>query len=321
MGALITALVACSSGKGSAGTLSGPPPQVLAQAITNYANGGKGTVTLGSFGSIGDFNSAVSASGAEAARNAKLFGTSGAVLSFDTGAGQSELDLKLNGEDRAADVVATRPTLYLRVDLAAIGSGLGVKTSTIKAEATALGAEVPGLAAVVAGKYGSVDMKSLTTLVHQIGGTAPAASATAGSEVNQLFAALRSAFASGQATKVGSDGVGDHYRATIQPGPLAQNLESRLSSLVPPLSALVGGTVKQVNGAAAKPVTVDVWVSGSKVKQMEIDFRQYHQGAGGPANPVGIKAVFAGGTSVVVPSGATPVDLSKVGGLIAGLLG
>ena len=313
------ALAACSGGSGSSGTPSGPPPQVLANAVTADAGSSSGTLTVTSFGSTADLN-ALGVSKADAAQTDKLFTTSSATLTFVRGSGQSEVDVKVNGEDRAADVVATRSTFYLRVDLATVGPVLGVNTSTLKNEAKALNAEVPGLNALANGQYGSIAMTTLAKVSKQIGGKPPVASAAAGSEVSQVFALVRSAFASSQATKVGSDSVGVHYRATIQPGPIAQALEAQLGALVPPLTSLLASTVKEVNAAAAKPATVDAWVSGGKLKQVEVDFRQYHQGAGGPANPVGLKAVFGSSGSVSIPSGATPVDLSKVGGLLS-LLG
>jgi hypothetical protein len=138
-----------------------------------------------------------------------------------------------------------------------------------------------------------------------------------------MIAGLKAALTTGTTiTKVGSDSVGDHYQVVVMPQQLVTALQQDVSSAAGPLSSQLGKADSSLSKLPNKPVTVDVWVSGGKLKQIELDLRQFHQGAGGPANPVGLKITFGPESgSISVPSGATPVDLSSLGGLLGGLAG
>jgi len=106
------------------------------------------------------------------------------------------------------------------------------------------------------------------------------------------------------------------------PQSLVAALQQDVGAAAGPLASQLGKADTSLSKVPNKPVTVDVWISGGKVKQIELDLRQFHQGAGGPANPVGFKITLSSESgSISAPSGATPVDLSSLGGLLGGLAG
>jgi hypothetical protein len=340
---LTLAVAACSSSssKKASGTSSSvsssggsaTPAQQLTDGVQSYGKDGSGTVTLSLFGSAADFDAlSTSASTAKDVAIAnKLIPTSSLALSFEKGStpsnGSADVDIKINNEDKAVDLVVAKQTIFLRADVKGIGSATGSDTSKLTSEANAIAAELPFVSSLLAGKYVSLDLKSLSGLEKQFGGSTTtvaggSSSTIASSQVEQILSKLRSALVTDtQITKVGSDSVGDHYQVVVQPKLLAQSLAGSLSSIAGPLSSQLGNVNKDINNIPDKPVTVDAWLSSGKLKQIELDLRQFHQGANPPANPVGIKAELGSEKgSISAPSGATPVDLSKIMGLLGGAL-
>jgi len=328
---LTLVVAACSSSPGKGSSSAKTPVQAVTDAVNRVGSGGSGTLTLSLFGSAADFDalSTTAASKKTDALANKLIPNSSVTLSFQKGStpstGSGELDLKLNGEDRAVDVIISKHILYAKADVKGIGSATGANTSKLTTQAGALAAEIPAINDLLAGKYVSLDLNSVSGLLKQVAGAGASGSTTTSvpaSELKQIEAQVRAALlTNSQITKVGSDSVGDHYQVVVQGKQLVQSLSGSVSQLAGPLASQLGSVNKDVNKVPAKPVTVDTWVSGGKLKQIEVDLRQFHQGAGGPSNPVGIKVAVSDSGSVSVPSGATPVDLTKVAGLLGGLLG
>lgn len=318
-----------SAAGSSSGGSSGSASSNMAKALDSVAGNG-GTITLSLFGSVADFDAlstTPSTQKADAIAN-KLIPDSSVAISFS--GSKFDLDLKLGGEDKAVDVLATGGTLYLKVDVKGIGASTGADTSKLTSQAGALSAELPFINAILAGNYVSLDLKQLSGLAKLAEGAAGGSGALgqtpttlSASTEKQILNALTSALSSGtQITKVGSDSVGDHYQIAVMPKDLAQSFYSTAASLAGPLSSQLGKAQADLSKIPNTPVTVDAWLGGGKLKQIELDLRQFHKGSGGPTNPVGLKVEFSTSAgSFSAPSGATPVDLTKLGALLGGALG
>jgi len=314
--------------KSSGGSSS--PTQAITDALSASGQS-SGTVTFGLFGSAADFEALGSTSGPASTRAEaeKLLPTSTLSVSYEKGSGagqgKEEISLTLGTDQNAFQAIVASGTIYLRVDVNGIASAAGGSASKITAEAGAAEGEFPFIKTLLDGGFVSLDLKSLSALSKQFAGAGGATTpTTVGSgQVKQMIAGLKTALTTGTTiTKVGSDSVGDHYQVVVMPQQLVTALQQDVSSAAGPLSSELGKADGSLSKLSNKPVTVDVWISGGKLKQIELDLRQFHQGAGGPANPVGLKITFGPESgSISIPSGATPVDLSSLGGLLGGLAG
>jgi len=297
---------------------------------------GSGTISFGLFGSAADFEALSPSSGSSSAKDVqladKLLPTSSLNITYEAGSGggkgKADISLTLGSDQKAVEAIVVPGTLYLRVDVSGIESAVGGNSSALQGEASAAEGQFPFIKTLLAGGFVSLDLKSLGALGKQFAGAGAGAGAgstptTLGAgQVNQMIAGFKAALSAGsQVTKVGSDSVGDHYQVVVNPQALVAALQKD-EAAVGPLASSLGKANQSLNKVSNKPVTVDVWVSGGKLKQLEVDLRQFHQGTGGPANPVGLKVTFAAESgSISAPSGATPVDLSSLGGLLGGLAG
>jgi hypothetical protein len=326
-----TATTSASSGSSSGSGGSGGSDD-LTKAISSVGSDGSGSVTLSLFGAASDFNALGGTKSPISAKDEaladKLIGNSSVSISFQKGSsGGSEIDVMIGGEDKAVDIILDKGTLYAKVDVKGIGAATGADTSKLTGEASSVEAEFPWVSSLLAGNYVSVQLAQLKGLAKQFGGLTPTTVAggttpTKGQE-EQMIQDLKNALTQNtQVSKLGKDAVGQEYAIVVQPRTLVQALESEASSLSGPLSSELGKETGDLSKIPNTPVTLDAWVSGGKLKQVELDFRQFHQGAGGPANPVGLKVAFASlSGSINAPSGATPVDLSKLSSLFGGLAG
>ena len=318
---LAVAAGACSSSSNS----SNGQPVPVAAAATAYANQGSGTARVTLFGTPADFNTLNSTSSTAKHDDAiidRLFGNSAVLLSFEKGSGNSEVDLNLGGEDKAADLVVTGPTLYLRLDLDGITRATGAGTTTIKNDAKLVTAELPFLTDLLNAKYVAVSRASLLNLLKQIGGGPPPATSLPGDEMQQIVQQLGQTLGAGQATNLGADSNGNHYRIVANATPLAQSLQKTVNTMVGSLSSLLGGIGKAVNHYAARSVTADVWEKGGKLSRMQVDLSQFYTGSPTPAHPVGVQVDFGPENgSIAAPASSTPADLSKLAGLISLLVG
>ncbi len=336
--------VACSSGGGSKSTSGGSAAVTtpgggsggsaaadLTDAFTTTSKG-SGTLTFSLFGSAADFDtvSQSTSSAKDRALADKLIPTSSVVLAFAHGkSGSFELTLNLGGDQKAFDLLVVGNTLYARVDLKGIGSATGADTSKLSSQAASVEALIPGLGDLLAGKYVSLDLKQLSEMVKGLATGTPGSATSApptslsGAQVDKIISAVQSALLSNSTvTKVGSDSVGTHYQASLQPRGFVQAILPQLQAMIPAAAAAGLGKVdSSVNQIPNTPVTVDVWVSGKKLKQLELDVRQFQKTGTKPANPVGVRLAFSGEASISAPSGATPIDLSKISSMIGPLLG
>ncbi len=217
-------------------------------------------------------------------------------------------------------------TFYVRADLPALLNDLGQSATAAGGFQSALqGADayVPGLAALGQGNWVSVPAEALRTVLNGLQTEIPgAAGAANSSNSGQLWSQIEKAFtANTEFAQVGTQRGRTHYMVRLAVRPFVQDLET---SLPASLGSLPGASSlgKQINSAIGKipahqKVVADVWVSGNKVQEIDIDLNQFDHKF---SFAVPLRIVIGPGAPVVVPSGATPLNLSKVGGLLGGML-
>lgn len=217
-------------------------------------------------------------------------------------------------------------TFYLRADVSTLLNDLGQNSSAASGFRSALqgaNAYVPGLAALGQGSWVSVPESALqgltqalpTGLPDSTGASNPAAAA-------QLWSQIEKAFTSNSTfVKAGTRGGRTHYTVALAVKPFVHDVEVSLpSSLasIPGASSFGTQFNRAVNKIPAKQKLVaDVWVRGGKVQEIDVDLNQFMHKFG---FAVPVRIVIGAGTPVLAPTSATPLNLSKVGGLLGGML-
>ena len=261
------------------------------------------------------------------------------VVDFNTGNGKALNDNQA-AKDPAAQfglalqVGAANPvevryvgqTVYIRADAKNLLTDLGQDSSKAAGFQQALqGADayVPGLAALGKGQWVSVPSSTLDALLKGLQSKLPSSSSAAPTPAmtQQLLHQLQQAFTSNATyTEVGTQGNRTHYQISLAVRPFVQQVMAALpASLgsVPGASSL-GNNLKGAisNIPANQKAVVDLWVSHNQAQEIDIDLNQFiHK----YSFAVPLRIQIGPGTTVNAPSGATPLNLSKVPGLLGGL--
>jgi hypothetical protein len=294
VGALLASVVVVIAGCSSSASSKQPPQTAVSDALTATTSS-SGKVTFTTFGSTD-----------QAVQSASV------ILTYDTPSAAKADTKVMLGSTEAADLVVDAGIAYLKADVNAIGSALGSKAATkLKSQLDSAAGQISAIKDLEAGKYVSLDLKAVAQLAKAFG----SGSSAPPPDVQQILASVRSALLQNSTTtRVGSDSVGDHYRLVVQAKPFLQAVATELNAAAGPAASFLQTYETQVENGATKPITADLWVSGGKVKQLTIDLRQEDPQA------FGIKAVFGDeGGSVTPPSGASPIDLTKLAALASGL--
>ena len=226
---------------------------------------------------------------------------------------------------RSSSVTSTRPSTsgpicrpWRRTSARAPPSAGGFQNALESPEANNY---VPGLAALGQGNWVSVPASELTGLLQGLPERS-GSSASSTSEMQQMWTQLRNAFsANATYTKVGTQGVGPTTRRRSRSSRSSQDVEQ---SLPASLGSIPGASSvgKQINSAVGqlgnRKLVADVWVSDNKVQEIDVDLNQFDHKYGlrrAGADPDWIRAPRSS-----PPSGATPLDLSKLGGMLGGML-
>jgi hypothetical protein len=183
------------------------------------------------------------------------------------------------------------------------------------------------LSALGRGDWVSVPAAQLTALLQGLQSEIPAglgssSSAAPGQQMQQTWTQLRNAFNDNAAyAKVGTHGGQTHYTATLALKPFVQDVEQSLPAALGsiPGASSVG---KQIDSAVGqlgnRKLIADVWVSGNKVQEIDVNLNQFDHKYG---FAVPLRIQIGPGASVVPPSGATPLNLSRLGSMLGGMLG
>jgi hypothetical protein len=270
------------------------------------------------------------------------------VINVDPGQGESlrskqfasdpnnryELALQV-GNARPVDVRYLNGTLYARAQLDTLATDFGGKMSAATSAKDALNQAdhyVPGLAALGNGDWVSADLKALAPLLK------PAASnrtktATSEGDARTLLNHIGSALTSHTSyVNLGDHGGRTEYQLTVQAHDFLQSLSSTLpddisriagDASIPGASSVASQVKKALDQALAEvpphqTVNIQLWVKDNMAQEIDVDINQFlHEFQ----FPVPVRFLLGPGTPVTAPSNATPLDFSKVSGLLGGMLG
>jgi hypothetical protein len=227
--------------------------------------------------------------------------------------------------------------LYARADLPTLISDFGGQPSTATKVQRELGEAdlfVPGVAALGEGKWVSADLKALAPLVQRgASNTSNGNSAISQADARTLLNHIKSALTHNTTySNVGNHGGRTEYQLKVRAHDFLQSLQSTLpndlSSLagrapVPGASSIGSQVSKALDRALAETpknetIAFQLWVKDNRAQEIDVDVNQFVRQF---PFPVPLRFVFAPGTTVVAPSNATPLDFSKVSGLLGGLMG
>jgi hypothetical protein len=117
--------------------------------------------------------------------------------------------------------------------------------------------------------------------------------------------------------KVGTDSLGDHLVLSGRARALAADIMGTLSTSVPGGSLLLSKT--DPGKVRDQLVSVDAWVRDGTLTQLQVDLGQFVRNGHGAAHlPLTVSFEQTAG-DISKPSGATPVDLTRLSGLAGAL--
>jgi hypothetical protein len=280
-------------------------------------------------------------------QEAKALSSSSIVVDLNTGNGKplNSLQTGTNQSDRlgqsdksgqvglALQVGATDPvelryvdqTLYLQANVAALLSDFGQdpsRAASFQQALQAANAYVPGIAALGQGQWVSVSASALSELLQGIASKMPGTTPTtlpSPAKSQETLRELEKAFNSNATyADAGTQGGRNHYRVTLQVHNFVQQVAADLPS---DLGNVAGGSsLKQMVSKipANQTAVVDVWVRDGRVQEFDLDINQF---AHEFTFAVPLRIAVGSGTTVTAPAGATSLNLSKISGLLGGMLG
>jgi hypothetical protein len=220
------------------------------------------------------------------------------------------------GNEEAVEMRVIGKDFYLRADVRGLMEQFGADTSQL--ESVASQAEASGLTFVgpaIDGEWLSI--KGLQDQLAQFTGGAATPSADQTELVNQITQVIKD---KATVTSEGDDDAGTHLVVSLPIRDIYQEISGSLGALG---GAVPMGDLPDPSEIPDEDVTVDVWMDGDNLSQVELDFLQFAEIADEPV-PEGVDQFafriafedFSGDTSV--PDGAVEVDPTT---LFQGLMG
>jgi hypothetical protein len=242
---------------------------------------------------------------ADAATVAQLFNSSITMTTDKGGAGEaddkSSLAVDVDGVT-GTEIRFVDGSLYLKAPVKDLAAKFGATPADIKE----LSGGAPGLDALLAGKWISVDTKQLPG--------AAAASAKPDAEQQKILAEVTaSATNLLEGADVVRDSADDKHLIVTSSTAKGYAEAKRLATAVEPSLA------SEFPAAPKKdqPVVIDLWLDGGKFTAAEVNVLQFVEGAQGR---VAARLEFTEGGAIDAPAGATAVDLSGLLGATGGTM-
>lgn len=221
------------------------------------------------------------------------------------------------GSDTPVELRGIGSRLFARFDVASAVADVGAPAadaSRILSSLAAADTTVPGAAALGQGHWVSAD---LSTLI-------PPASATAPQQARskKMLSDLRSALQNHASfANSGDHGGRTEYTISIAAQGFVRQIVSSVSGDLGGAGATDGQIASAVQALQpsidrippSQRVTFELWVSGDKAQEIDVDLAQFAHSA---PFPVVIKMIFGPAGPISTPAGATPLDLTKVAGLV-----
>jgi hypothetical protein len=224
------------------------------------------------------------------------------------------------GSERPIEIRYVDQNLYARVDIAQLLGAVGQSSApaaSVEHELAQLDELVPGLSDLGQGKWVQVSHASLESLLSLLKQATGGNSLPSGAQIKSLRSQLLTILLTNTTfTTVGSSGGSTEYSATLQVhqlvtqiGPVVQ----RYISFLPGAGSTFSSGLSKLGGdiPAGQTAVVDLFVSGSHLQQAQLDLNQF-AGKSKVGFPVPLRVSFTAPAPPAVPSGATPLDLSKL---------
>ncbi|MEA2433506.1 MAG: hypothetical protein QOG54_963 [Actinomycetota bacterium] len=232
---------------------------------------------------------------------------------------KAQVLVNVAGSEGAVEMRVIGKDFYLRADVMGLMEQFGADTSML--DGVAAQAEAQGLTFVRPALDGEwLGIKGLQDSLGQLTGGAATPTMDQQKIIDDITAAIQS---KATVTSEGDDDVGTHLKVNLPIRDLYTELSGSFQSLT---GSIPGAQLPDPSEIPDEDVVVDVWVDGSDLKQVEVDFLQFAALAGETV-PDGVDqlafriafADFSGDTSV--PEGAVEVDPSVIFQSLLGGLG
>ena len=238
---------------------------------------------------------------ADAATVRQLF-TSSFTMAYDKGGAGAEDDKSSLAVDvdgvTGTEIRFVGGSLYAKVPVADLAAKFGATPAEVKSLSDEAVGEMPGLDALFAGKWVSVDSKELKDLAGSTTGTP-----TSPAEQEKAMAELTTS-----ATNLleGADVVRDsadaqHLVVTSSTTKAYAEAQRFLTAVDKSLAG------KLTKAPADKPIVLDLWIDNGKLTAAEINVLQFVEGATGR---VAARLEVTAGAPITAPEGATKIDVA-----------
>jgi hypothetical protein len=236
---------------------------------------------------------------------------------------QLELALEVHGT-RPVEVRFLDGAVYARADLHRLLTDFGQNPSAASRAQRGLrkaDGYLPGLAALADGRWVSVDRQQLAPLL-KLGDPNASSNSATQARAGTLLDHLKSALINNTSySNRGDHGGRTEYQLSVQARAVLQEISGDLSNLAGDAGGVTGRMTQSLSQALARaPQTVvaQLWVKDNKAQELDIDINQFvHK----YPFAVPVRVLIAPGSLVAVPTGAIPLQLSKIPGLLGGLGG
>lgn len=240
-----------------------------------------------------------------------VHGPGSASLSSGKQGGSAELTLVKSGTT-LVDLRFVNTEAYARADLSGLASAYGFGQQSFAALGQ-LSSRVPALGALAAGKWISVNLKSVMQQLSSMGMTT---SSTTPAERTRVLNAVHNLLVHSEKVT----GSGQHYVLTFNDRAVVQQLGGVLAA-VPGASALPQASkLSQAANRipASRVTTLNATVNSGRVTRLSLPLNQFdtQKSLTGRAS---IDMALASAGPVAAPSGATPLDISQLIHMFSGL--
>lgn len=263
------------------------------------------------------------------------------VFSFETGNGEplNSPQARKDANDRidfGVQVGSSMPVeiryigqaLYVRIQLASLLAAFGGSPDS----ATKFGTEmqhlnqyVPGLSALGQGNWVSLSKASLQPLLGLLKMFAKSGQGASAASAQALVNSISSAFKNNATyTSVGTSNGRDQYAVTVALQTLVQQVATAIetyASSVPGLSGKIDSSkIAAIASKVPAQMTLQLYTEGGKTQEVDVDVNQFLPPADKAPFAIPVRFQLSEPNGISAPSGATPLDLSKIGQLITGIV-
>lgn len=325
LSATVALLAGCGGGSsgGNSGSTGGTgtnnpslsPSAELQSALTNLGKSSTLTATLKTTASADQIKSYVSSQGSTIS-DSGASSLAGATLSIEVkapsgktladGSSGSALNIGVSANDKSLFMVRfVNKVLYLQVDLKDLLNDLGKASTYQQVEAGA--ATYPQFAQdLLNGKPVSLPLSTLQSIAGSSGGSGSTSS-------NAVISLLKTVLTTDTTVTRTGTGDTDTLKLTGNTAKIAADLQSGLAQAVPTFGSLLGGSAGNVPN---KTIVMTATVNGGALSSLSVDLAQFSKKPSAASLPIELDFAESG-PDISAPSGATPVDLASLAGLLS----